>query len=509
MPHPDIAMSANSGSDGLSAGIRPSGPSRETAQLNRALVQGIAWTGGVKWGGQILSWVSTLVVARLLAPSDYGLIGMAMVFMGFVTLVNEFGLGAAIIARRDLSEDHISQLNGFSVLLGLGSVAVTALAAVPLSLFFGVPELRWVVVAMSGVFVLSSLRTVPASLLERDMHFKTTALIEGGQAVGQAMSVVLLAWVGFGYWALVGGTLIGAAVSSGAVLAMRRHRFAWPRLKAIKGALTMSWHLLMTRLCWFASANSDMMVAGRVLGQAALGAYTLGWTIAMVPVEKVSSLVVRIAYPLFSSLQNDLAAIRHYLLVLTEGLALVTFPVACGLAMVAENFVALALGSKWHDAVLPLQLLAAFTAMRSVTPLLPHILNVTGGSRFGMYVGFWTALIGPPLFYAGSWWGLGGIALAWVIVHPLAMAPVYWRVLPVIELPVHRYLVALAPAVTGSVLMVISMWGASTVMPAAWPLAAHLGVEVAVGGIVYAGATVLFHLERLRAFVQLVKSARA
>ncbi len=158
--------------------------------------------------------------------------------------------------------------------------------------------------------------------------------------------------------------------------------------------------------------------------------------------------------------------------------------------------------------VLPLQLLAAFTAMRSVTPLLPHILNVTGGSRFGMYTGFWTALIGPPFFYAGSAYGVAGIALVWVIVHPLAMAPVFWRVFRVIHLSVEQYLRALLPAMTGSIIMVAFIWGLIWVMPSAWPLTVRCGLEVLIGAAAYAGAALLLHRDRLRAFMQLLKSAR-
>src|SRR5262249_19107521 len=118
----------------------PPTPPRES--LDRSLVRGIAWTGAVKWFSQILSWVSTIIVVRLLVPADYGLIGMATTYLSLVALINELGLGAAIITQRDLSEDQIRQINSVCVLLGLTGFLVSAAAAMPLSVFFRAPDLH-------------------------------------------------------------------------------------------------------------------------------------------------------------------------------------------------------------------------------------------------------------------------------------------------------------------------------------------------------------------------------
>ncbi len=110
-------------------------PSTPTRGLDRSLIHGIAWTGIGRWLTQILSWIATPIVARLLSPDDYGVASMAMVFIGFVQLINQFGLGAAIIQRRDLSEDQIARIGGLSVLLGAEAAAVFQfLSATPLEL---------------------------------------------------------------------------------------------------------------------------------------------------------------------------------------------------------------------------------------------------------------------------------------------------------------------------------------------------------------------------------------
>jgi PST family polysaccharide transporter len=469
-------------------------------------MRGLAWTGAAKWLSQFLSWASTLVVARLLTPDDYGLVGMAMVYMGLVTLLNEFGLGAGIIAKPDLSKEQIAQLNGFSLLLGFASCGISYVASFPVSRFFGSADLQAVVAVMGVALVLSAVRTVPGALLEKDMEFKTLAFIDGLQSFAQASSAVVLAWVGLGYWALVVSSLIGGGLATVLTVAWRPCGYARPYLHAVREALTISWHLLATRLAAYASSSSDMLITGRVLGQAALGMYSIGWTIAMVPVEKVTSLVARVAFPLFASLQKDHSAVRQYLLSLTEGLALITFPLAAGLSLTAQDFVLIALGPKWQDAVLPLQILAGFTAMKSLTPLFPHILNVTGGSRFGMYVGFWCAIIGPVFFYAGSHWGAAGVAMAWIVVHPLCMFPVYYRVVRTIGLRSSQYFRSLTPAFSGSCAMTIFLLSIKWIIPDTWSPVTNLGCQVAGGSFVYLGVVYVFFRPRTEALLRFVRS---
>ena len=102
-------------------------------------MSGIAWTGGTKWATQILSWAATLIVARILSPSDYGLMGMAAVYLGLVTLVNEFGLTAAILRHRELTDEQIARIGGFSVLVGLAIAGISVAISPLIARFYGEP----------------------------------------------------------------------------------------------------------------------------------------------------------------------------------------------------------------------------------------------------------------------------------------------------------------------------------------------------------------------------------
>ena len=121
----------------------PDAPARaSTDSLDRSLLHGLAWTSAAKWGSQVLAWASTLIVARMLTPEDYGLVGMASIYLGLVTMLSEFGLGATVMALRDLTEEQTAQLHGFAILFGLGGFALSCLMAWPLGAFFHSTELR-------------------------------------------------------------------------------------------------------------------------------------------------------------------------------------------------------------------------------------------------------------------------------------------------------------------------------------------------------------------------------
>src|SRR2546425_4510356 len=485
-------------------------PVADARELDRSLVHGIAWTSGAKWAGQLLAWASTLIVARLLTPEDYGLVGMASIYLGLITLVSEFGLGSTVITLRGLSEEQVAQLNGLSVLVGVGSFALSCAAAIPLGHFFHAPQLAAVVVAMSVAFVITAFKTVPFSLLQRDMRFRALALMETGRALLLAVSMIAFALLGLRYWTLVIGGLLSSVLSTAATVVLRPHRLAWPRWHSLRHAMTFSGHILVGRLSWYTYSNADFLVAGRLLGQAALGLYEVGWNLANVPIDKITSLVGQVTPAVFSAVQTDHAALRRYLLRITEGLALITFPASLGLALVAPDFVLLTLGDKWHGAIAPLQLLALSTAFRAVTPLLPQVLNAVGQSRLGMRYGLVWALVLPTGFYVlGRQWGTVGLALVWVCVFPLLAVPAYRRVLQAIDLSGRAYLLALGPAPTAPFLMGASVLAIRLAVGEHGAPGLRLGRQVVAGAGVYALTCMMLHRERIASFSRMLRTLRA
>ena len=479
-------------------------------ELDRSLIRGIAWTGAMRWATQLLGWASTLIVARLLAPTDYGLVGMAMVYLGFIHLINEFGLGAVIVQRRDLAADQLARLAGFALLLGVGFVVVSALVSGAVAEFFGEPTVRWIIPVASLAFLTSALQVVPQGLLTRDLDFRRLAWADGAEAVLAALTTLALAALGIGYWALVLGPLAGRLTSTVLVNIWRPQPIAWPRrFGTISGAVTFGWHLVVSRLAWYLYSNADFTIVGRLLGKAALGAYTIGWTLASIPVDRITALVASVTPPVFSAVQHDPPALQRYLKNLTEALALITFPAAIGMALIADEFVPLVLGTQWRSAVAPLQLLALSAALRSVSPLLPQIIVSRGHAKGNMQLTLVTALVLPVLFYFGSRWGTAGVAAAWLVGHPLLVMPLYLSyALRLTGLPFPAYLRSLWPAASTTLAMAVAVWVVRLATPDPWHPGVKLAAHVVTGAVVYAAVLYGCHRPRVRALWTLLRELR-
>lgn len=494
---------------GIAAVAEASPQSRSATPSDHAMIRAIAWTGAAKWAIQLFAWTSTIIVARILSPSDYGLFGMATIYLGLVALISEFGLGQAVVVLREMSHQHIRQINTLSVIFGGVLFALSCAAAVPLGHFFHAAKLPAVIIVMSLSFLISGAQVVPDALLQRTLRFKLLASFDTLRAITQSLTTIVLAWLGFSYWSLALGSLAGVVVGCILLVAASPCAFSWPRRKEINKAIKFSTDVLGSRLAWYAYSNSDFMVAGRRLGQSALGAYTVAWTIASTPVEKITNMVTRVTPAFFSAVQHDKPELQRYLLRITEGLALFTFPASFGMALVADQFVLCVLGPKWTAAVIPLRLLAILAAMRSITTLFPSILNARRHSRFVMWNSVIAAFFFPAAFYYGSRWSTAGIAVAWILLYPVITIPLIWRTFLEIELPVGTYLRSLAPALRACLVMTAVVVAVRLAMPMAWPLAMRFAISVLSGALAYTALLALVDHRRLREFYAVLKRARS
>lgn len=482
----------------------------ETRDLDGPLVRGIAWTGAAKWSTQAITWAATLLIARILAPSDYGVFSLATLYLGFLLLVTEFGLGSAIVTIRDLSHSEISQLNTLSVLLGLLGFLLSCAAAVPLARFFHTPPLAPVIAVMALGFVISSFQSVPSALLQRDLNYRFLSLVEMAKSLSTVGVMICLAFMGARYWTLVFGSITGSVVACFLTLIRRRQAFSWPRRDRVSRALKFSWQVLMSRVGWYGYSNSDFFVAGRVLGDVVLGYYSLAWSLANLPIEKFTTLIGSVTPGIYAAAQHDKEALKRYVLKPVEAIGILIFPVMAGLAVVARDAVPVVLGPKWSDAIVPLQLLSIYACVRSVMPLMAQVLVARGDARFVMWTNISSLVIFPICFWRVSLhWGAVGIAAAWIVLYPLNALPMYLRVRKEIDLAVADFLKALWPGLSATVVMVFSVVLFKKFFPTVIAAPTRLVATVAWGALIYFAMLVLLHKDRLSLFRKAAALIRA
>ena len=231
---------------------------RRSARGGTSLAGAVAWTAGAKWGSQVLTWTATLLIVRLLTPHDYGIVALAGLVLGLLTILNDFGLDLAVVAYRELTESQMAQLNVLAVVVGSAAVALSCAAAFVLAHPLGAPELPAVTAALSAVLFVASLRTVAIGRLKKEFRFARLAVAETVASLSTSACTIVLALAGLQYGALVLGQFVGQMLLTVVVLSWVPPRFAWPRLTALREVLTFSRAILVGRLAWYVQTRSDV-----------------------------------------------------------------------------------------------------------------------------------------------------------------------------------------------------------------------------------------------------------
>ena len=363
------------------------------------------------------------------------------------------------------------------------------------------------IVSCSGLIV-GALAGVPGAVLAKELRFRFLTVLGVTCTMVAAITTLTFAWLGFGYWALLIGSMISAIIRTATILYLRPTRLVWPRLSSLRKPLRFGWRISVAMVALNSYQRLDDFVAGKMLGPTALGFYGNAWELANVPIEKVASLVTTVIPSYFSAVQNDPAALRRYLRVLTEMIALATFPATVGLSLVAPEAVPLIFGHKWEGMIGPLQILSFYAGFRSIVALLPKLLTAVGKVHYVMWNELAGLVILPVAFYIGSFRGTTGIAWAWVFAYPLVVVPLYYKTFHSIGMSIREYVRALRPSLTGTVVMIPAVeWVRHTLAPT-HSLLLRLIVEVAAGAVVYAAVLWLLHRNRVIELARGLKNLR-
>ena len=450
--------------------------------LDHSLVSGMAWTAALRWPAQAISWAATAYAARLLAPSDYGLVSMAMLGIGLVRMVEDLGLDAVLVQDRSIVGDRQARLAGFVLLAGaLLSLLFVALA-VPLAGFFGEQQVAPIVMLLSLLCVGDALQVVPRAALQREMRFARLAWAQFLQVVVTQGTLVLGATLGWGVWSLVFNTLAGSAAVTALLLWWHPFPVRPPRgLASLSRPLLQGWRVLASRIAYYGYSNADQLVVGKLLGKEALGAYSFATTLSTTLTQEIASVVSKVVPGILSAVQTDPLQLRRYFLLLTELVALVTLPMSAGIALTADEVVRLVLGPQWEAVVTPLRWLCLYAAFYTSQLLVGPVLLWTGQFRANMWCSVLAGIGLPLAFLAGAQEGLPGVALAWVLVFPLVNIPAMRIAFRTMDSGLLDWLRALLPAGMSCAVMAVALHLLRPQLPSEWPLGATTAALVAAG----------------------------
>jgi O-antigen/teichoic acid export membrane protein len=505
----EIAAPASCGRhEALSADTEPRRGAADCGRaLSGAVLTGASWSAISRAASQVISLISVTVVARLVPPQAYGLVGMAQVMIVFISLFRDIGSAAAIIQRRDITDRFVSSM--YWANLGLGSCATVLcwLIAPAFAWFYRDAAVTNVIRMLSLTFLFGSIAVVPNALLTRQLNFKDIAKAELISGVASLVTAIVLASRGAGVWALVGATLVntvaGTLLLSWLVRWRPRCEFDWADIRSMAGfGLSLSAFNIVN----YFARNADNALVGRYLGALPLGYYRLAYNLMLYPVTGIAYTLGQVLLPAYSRIQGDYERLRRAYLRSVAAVSLLTFPMMAGLAVVSKEAVLVILGPKWLPAARILLILAPVGLLQSVVTTVGQIYVVTGRTdlmfRWGSLFGVVTVLS----FVAGLHWGVEGVAIAYAIVWLLAAIPVLLPPCRLIQLPLTDYGKALWPSTKCTIIMLLTVAPLRILLGALWshkPTAVLIPCTIA-GAAAYCAAVMVTQpvaMQDLRAMV--------
>ena len=454
----------------------------------RRFAAGASWLYGYRWIERLLDFVSIVVLARILAPDDFGLVAIAASLVTIIEGLSAFDVNKALIRTRD---DHRSLYDTAWTLSALRGI-LTALIMLSIATLVTDSRIGAVLAVLALSPLLTGLSNPRFVMFERDLVYSKLAVLTLGAKVVSFAVTLMIAIVYRNYWSLVIGLLVGSLLSTifSYVLRPYRPRISLARFSDIFG---FSGWLSLTSVVTTLSMETDKIIVGRLLGFADTGLYFMTQKIGVLPTRELISPLQRILFPSFSELSQDEDRLRRAVCESINVLGSLSLPAGLGFALVASDFVPLALGEPWAPIVPLLTILVPYLGLRATLSMTLPCVMALGRTRLLFWVSLAYAVVHLPLFIAGTaLFGLLGAIWSIVLAGMLYSYLNAWLLQRTLGISLREILRQLKRPLGAAFLMVGAVLVLEVSLPSAifsdGPAWLSLLIKISVGAFVYCSA---------------------
>ena len=425
--------------------------------MNDPAVRGIPWTLVTFGATRVLSFATTLGLARLLSPRDFGLFALASLITLILTILRDLGLGASLIVRRDYGREEQATVVTMILASGLVYTALVAATAPLAALAFDEPRLTGLLIALSLASAAGGVGWAYDVVMQRELAFRRRFTAHMVNTFGFAVVALGLGFAGAGVWSFVGGTLAGTIGGGLAFYLLSPYRLPlrWDG-SIVRDAMDTSKGFIAQGLLTVTRQNADYLVVGRVLGPTALGLYSMGYRICELPTIGIADSVAKVTFTAFADMRHRGEDVLGSFLGSLRMVALVTAPMGVLLSAAAGPFVHAVLGPEWEGLIGALAVLGIWAALRPLESTAGWLLNSLG--KPGPHARILAAVLclTIPGLVVAAWLGdivtVSYVTLADMVITVPVLAVYAHRRL---DLPLGRQWAAVRPVVLASVVM----WG--------------------------------------------------
>lgn len=387
-------------------------------------------------GRQGASFLIFLVLSRLLSPKDFGLLGMAISWIGFVSAFSELGFSAAIIQRKEIEEKHLSTTFFVNVALGLMLTIIGIGMSIPAATFFKTPEVRPVIALLSLSFIVNSLTLTQMAIAQRELKFKKLAIRDLSASIIGGIIGIFAAFWGYGVWSLVVQMLITGIVSTVLLWQFSKWRpsFRFTSLECVKELWPYSSKIFYFNLFKYFAQNTDKLLIGYFLGSVALGLYTFTFKIVIFPITTFVGAVGSYLFPKYSRIQEDISDIKSSYLEINGLLGATVAPVLFLIIILSTFLVPLLFGEKWNAALPLFPIMAIVAFLQTIISPVGNLLKATNRPGWMLNWSVFITILAALLMVIGVEFGIEGVALGLAGAYLIGSAVNMWILNKVISL---------------------------------------------------------------------------
>jgi PST family polysaccharide transporter len=437
----------------------------------------------------VFSTAATIVLARLLTPQDYGLIGMVVIITNFVGMFQYLGLSTATVSWSKLNHEQVSTL--FWINLGLSTIiALVTFASAPLAAwFYKEPRLIWITAGYAVSILLTGVYIQHEAIMMRQMRFAAIALIETAALLIGFTAAIIAAWRGAGYWALVVNQLVMTLVTLVGILSFCRWRPGLPgRVAGVRSMLSYGGNLTGFNLMSFFSRNLDNLLIGKFWGAYQLGVYSRAYQMLLLPMQQINAPLAAVAVPALSRLAHSPERYRAAYLKILEKIVMITMPLGALMIATSDWMVLLLLGPKWTDTGKIFMLLGVAAIIQPATKTTAWLFSTQSRTRELFHWGIIGGAVAIVSILAGLPWGATGVAASYAVADLCIATPLlFWYVGRRGPIRASDFYRTIAPSAAASIFVLVVLFGCRPWLEGF----SHLATRLSIACVITVAASML------------------
>ena len=385
--------------------------------LKQKTISGFTWSFIESIIGQGITFFVGIILARLLSPQEFGLIGMLTIFIALSQLLTDSGFSHALIRKQNCTQQDYSTVFYFNIVLGISLYVLLFLAANTISIFFREPILKPLIRVIGLAIIINSFTIIQNTLLTKQINFKLQAKISVVSFFISGIISIYMAYTGWGVWSLVALTLFKHSINSVLLWFWNKWKPLWCfSKKSFVELFSFSGKLFVTQLIDALYRNLYYVIIGKYFSAAELGYYTRAEQFQSLPSVNLQGIIGRVSYPVLATMQNDTPRLRDTYKKLIRSTMLITFVLMLGMAASAKPMILSLVGEKWEPCIMYLQLLCFVGIFYPLSALNLNILYVKGRSDLALRIEIIKKFLFVPVFVLAVMWGIKVMILSMIIL---------------------------------------------------------------------------------------------